>query len=109
MRWAYFLLVASALWWAAPPAHAAEEESPVALIGVPGLLWEDVDPRTTPHLWRLAGESDLGSVSVKTVGTLACPFDGWLSVSAGVRSAVGYRCGLPPEPQRAGEGAQVPG
>ncbi|MDA0641225.1 hypothetical protein [Nonomuraea ferruginea] len=109
MRWAYFLLVASALWWIAPPAHAAQEEPPVALIGVPGLLWDDVDPHATPNLWRLAGESDLGSVSVKTVGTLACPFDGWLSVSAGVRSAVGQRCGLPPEPERTGEGARVPG
>jgi hypothetical protein len=109
VRWAYFLLVASALWWVAPPAHAAADEAPVALIGVPGLLWEDVDPEVTPNLWRLAGESDRGSVSVKTVGTLACPYDGWLSVSAGVRSAVGYRCGLPPEPVREGEGARVPG
>lgn len=108
MRWAYFLLVASALWWVAPPALAAADEPPVALIGVPGLLWEDVDPQVTPHLWRLAGESDLGSVSVKAVGTTACPFDGWLSVSAGVRSAVGQRCGLPPEPERTGEGARVP-
>ncbi|MEO3868035.1 hypothetical protein ABGB18_04305 [Nonomuraea sp. B12E4] len=119
MRWVLLLLVASGLWWAAPPVHAeahaeahAAEAGRVAFIGVPGLLWSDVDARDTPRLWRLAGQSGLGSVSVKTVGTLACPYDGWLTVSAGVRSAVGQRCGLPPEPVAQGAGAvvaEVPG
>ncbi|WP_090931340.1 hypothetical protein [Nonomuraea jiangxiensis] len=104
------LLVASGLWWAAPPVHAearAAEAGRVAFIGVPGLLWSDVNAQDTPRLWRLAGESGLGSVSVKTVGTLACPYDGWLTVSSGVRSAVGQRCGLPPEPVAQGAGAVV--
>jgi hypothetical protein len=79
----------------------------VAFIGVPGLMWSDVDPAGTPNLWRLAGQSGLGSVSVKAVGTVTCPYDGWLSVSAGVRSAVGHRCGLPPEPVAQGGGAVV--
>ncbi|MEV1176506.1 hypothetical protein AB0J09_49790, partial [Nonomuraea sp. NPDC049784] len=88
------LLVSSALWWVTSPAQASAAESGapagrVAFIGVPGLLWDDLDPADTPHLWRLAGESALGSVSVKAVGTVTCPYDGWLTVSAGVRSAVG--------------------
>ncbi|WP_253779873.1 hypothetical protein [Nonomuraea roseoviolacea] len=90
-------------------ARAMDAEGRVVFIGVPGLHWTDLDPARTPHLWRLAGQSALGSISVKTVGTVACPYDGWLSVSAGVRSAVGHGCGLPPEPETRGAGAVVPG
>ncbi|MFB4274126.1 hypothetical protein ACBJ59_02430 [Nonomuraea sp. MTCD27] len=113
MRWV-LLLVASALWWSLPVAARADDTATgeaggrVAFIGVPGLLWDDIDPRDTPRLWELAGQSGLGSVSVKTVGTVTCPYDGWLTVSAGVRSAVGRRCGLPPEPIAQGQGAIVP-
>jgi hypothetical protein len=128
VRWALFLLVASAVWWAVPAGAAAaatladsppatgtsevsENAAPgrVAFVGVPGLHWDDVDPELTPNLWRLAGQSDLGSVSVKTLGTVACPFDGWMTVSAGIRSAYGQTCGLPPVPEKLGEGATVPG
>lgn len=80
----------------------------VALIGVPGLMWSDITPAGTPNLWRLAGRSALGSLSVRTVGNVTCPYDGWLTVSAGVRSAVGARCGAPPLPEKRGEGAVVP-
>ncbi|ETK30435.1 hypothetical protein [Microbispora sp. ATCC PTA-5024] len=80
----------------------------IALVGVPGLMWSDVTPADTPNLWRLAGGSALGSLSVRTVGNVTCPYDGWLTVSSGVRSAVGGRCGMPPVPDRSGEGAVVP-
>ena len=114
MRWALFLLVVSTSWWAAPsvPAAAGTEavrEERVAFIGVPGLHWDDITPDGTPHLWSLAGQSDRGSVSVKTLGTVACPYDGWMTVSAGIRSASGGTCGLPPAPEPRGEGAVVPG
>ncbi|MEV0519660.1 hypothetical protein AB0I64_34265, partial [Nonomuraea sp. NPDC050405] len=131
VRWALLLAAATTLWLAQPavaevaevmdvartpqttafstgPAGTAEERR-VVFVGVPGLHWDDLDPARTPNLWRLAGQSALGSVSVKTVGTVACPYDGWLTVSSGVRSAVGHGCGLPPEPQVSGEGAVVPG
>ncbi|MEZ0077423.1 hypothetical protein [Planotetraspora sp. GP83] len=80
----------------------------IVLIGVPGLMWSDVTPSDTPNLWSLAGSSALGSLSVRTVGNITCPYDGWLTVSAGVRSAVGHRCGLPPAPAPRSEGAVVP-
>ncbi|MEV0235480.1 hypothetical protein [Nonomuraea sp. NPDC050786] len=105
MRWVLLLLVSSVLWWLPAPAQASAGR--VAFIGVPGLLWDDLDPVETPRLWRLAGESAIGSVSVKAVGTVTCPYDGWLTVSAGVRSAVGHRCGMPPEPVAQGSGAVV--
>ncbi|SEG97264.1 hypothetical protein SAMN05444920_110299 [Nonomuraea solani] len=110
MRLLLLMVVAWAMCWPATPAQAEEsaESGRVAFIGVPGLLWADVDPTDTPRLWELAGQSGLGSVSVKAVGTVTCPYDGWLSVSAGVRSAVGQRCGLPPEPIVQGQGAVVP-
>ncbi|MEV8638381.1 hypothetical protein AB0395_42685 [Streptosporangium sp. NPDC051023] len=80
----------------------------VVLIGVPGLLWSDLSPENTPNLWGLAGQSATGSLSVRTVGRVTCPYDGWLTVSAGVRSAIGYGCGLPPEPLPEAEGAVIP-
>lgn len=79
----------------------------VVLIGVPGLMWSDIDSTRTPHLWNMAMNGAVGSLSVKTVGTVACPYDGWLTVSAGVRSAVGYRCGEPPKPQPVPGGGAV--
>ncbi|MFI6318062.1 hypothetical protein ACIBG8_11115 [Nonomuraea sp. NPDC050556] len=107
MRLVLFVMMLAAALAGAAPAQAATAEERVALIGVPGLMWSDVDQAATPNLWRLAGESGLGSVSVKTVGTTACPYDAWLTVSSGVRSAMGQRCGLAPPPVKSGEGATV--
>lgn len=91
-------------------AARAEEDGAarVALIGVPGLHWDDLTPSDTPNLWKLAESSAVGSLSVRTVGTVTCPYDGWLTVSAGTRSAVGYYCGAPPKPEPQGEGAVIP-
>ncbi|GHE42180.1 hypothetical protein GCM10017673_50490 [Streptosporangium violaceochromogenes] len=101
-------LVLSAVWPGTAQA-AASGPGRVALIGVPGLHWSDLGPERTPNLWRLAGRSATGSLSVRTVGRVTCPYDGWLTISAGVRSAVGYGCGLPPEPVPDGTGAVIPG
>ncbi len=91
---------------AAGPATAAGER--VVLVGIPGLMWSDVTPADTPNLWRLAGDSALGSLSVRAVRKDTCPYDAWLTVSAGVRSAVGGACGMAPTPKADGEGAVVP-
>ncbi|NUR85485.1 MAG: hypothetical protein HOY71_15495, partial [Nonomuraea sp.] len=80
----------------------------VALIGVPGLHWDDVTHAESPNLWELAGHSAIGSLSVRTVSNITCPYDGWLTVSAGTRSAAGYSCGAPPAPETRGEGAVIP-
>nr|WP_236714914.1 hypothetical protein [Nonomuraea pusilla] len=79
----------------------------VALIGVPGLHWNDLTKTDTPNLWELTRTSAIGSLSVRTVGSVTCPYDGWLTVSAGTRSAVGYGCGAPPVPEQQGEGALI--
>lgn len=93
------------LGWA--PAHADDKER-IALIGVSGLHWSDLTQADTPNLWELAGASAIGSMSVRTVGNITCPYDGWLTVSAGTRSAAGYRCGPPPLPEPQGKGAVIP-
>jgi len=61
----------------------AAEPAPVILVGVSDLRWTDIDPRVTPNLWQMVGNSAVGSVSVRTVRPVTCPIDGWLSLSAG--------------------------
>jgi len=90
-------------------ARAEDGTGRVALIGVSGLHWNDLTQADTPNLWDLARASAIGSLSVRTVGNVTCPYDGWLTVSAGTRSAVGYGCGAPPMPEQQGEGAIIPG
>ncbi|WP_246079813.1 hypothetical protein [Nonomuraea mesophila] len=89
-------------------ARADEDAGRVALIGVSGLHWNDLTQADTPNLWELARASAIGSMSIRTVGTVTCPYDAWLTVSAGTRSAVGYRCGSPPAPEQQGTGAVIP-
>jgi hypothetical protein len=101
-------LVLSALWPGAAQA-ATQADGRVVLIGVPGLQWSDLSPEGTPNLWRLTGQSAAGSLSVRTVGRVTCPYDAWLTVSAGTRSAVGYGCGLSPVPDPSQAGAVIPG
>ncbi|GII92165.1 hypothetical protein [Sinosporangium siamense] len=91
-----------------PPAAATAPHTPVVLVGVPGLSWGDVTPERTPHLWRLAERSAAGSLSVRTAGPSTCPYEGWLSVSAGDRVGAGPGCGMPAEPVRQSQAAVVP-
>lgn len=84
---------------AAPAAGGGVAGSPVVVIGMPGLRWDDVRPSGTPILWRLAGQGAVGVLSAKTVGPYTCPIDGWLTVSAGQRAQLRHgNCGLPPAP-----------
>nr|WP_233515456.1 hypothetical protein [Marinitenerispora sediminis] len=103
-------------WLVAPPAAAspapARPDGPVVLVGVPGLMWEEVDAATMPRLWGLARDSAIGNLSIRTATSRTCPVDGWLSVSAGQRAASERQtysiCELPRRPERDGVGAVVP-
>jgi hypothetical protein len=55
----------------------------VVVAGVAGLRWEDVNPRTTPTLWRMAEQGSIGSLSVRSARQPTCPVDGWLTLGAG--------------------------
>ncbi|MBR8740549.1 hypothetical protein [Nocardiopsis sp. MG754419] len=125
-RWASRLcgvLLAGVALLASAPASASEpattpdadltRTTPVVLVGIPGLLWEDVTPEHTPTLWRMAGDGAIGNVSIRTATSRTCPTDGWLSVSAGQRSLAERErftvCEPAPEPIPDGSGAVVPG
>ncbi|MFI6324663.1 hypothetical protein ACIBG8_44560 [Nonomuraea sp. NPDC050556] len=86
----------------------------VALVGVPGLQWSDVDQSRTPNLWKLTADGGSASLSTRAVpppnSGITCPVAGWLTVSAGQRAGSADRnCTLPPTPTQQGEGATVPG
>ncbi len=68
-------------------AHAEEPVDGVVLVGAPGLAWSDIDPSTTPFLYRLAEEGGVASLTVRSVRSRSCAVDGWLTLSAGRRAA----------------------
>lgn len=73
-----------------PPAatDAAEPPGdPVVLIGVSGLTWDEVTPRETPALHRLAREGGVASLTPRSVNAVSCHADGWLAVNSGRRAA----------------------
>ncbi|HIV57061.1 MAG TPA: alkaline phosphatase family protein [Candidatus Stackebrandtia faecavium] len=90
--------VISQLLPAQPPKSVSRSEaSSAVVVGVPGLRWSDIDADETPHLWRLAEQGSLGSLSVDTAPAVSCPLDGWLTLSAGAPasgnvSLHGQRC-----------------
>lgn len=59
-----------------------EQQRPVVVVGVGGLTWDHVSQEGTPHLWGLLADgAAAGGVTVRQDG-VACPMDGWLSLSA---------------------------
>ncbi|MGY1652564.1 hypothetical protein [Geodermatophilus sp. SYSU D01119] len=72
----------------AGPAAAAGDPSAdrVLVVGVPGLVWDDVDPEATPALWELADTSPIGASSVRAARSTTCLLDGWATLGAGNRA-----------------------
>jgi hypothetical protein len=73
------------------PASAADGDAAyradrVVVVGVPGLVWGDVGPATTPQLWDLAGQSAIGALSVRAARSTTCLLDGWATLGAGNRA-----------------------
>ncbi|MGH8793230.1 MAG: hypothetical protein ACRDXX_11350, partial [Stackebrandtia sp.] len=66
------------------------EPSRVVVVGVPGLLWADLDAENTPALWALMGESGAASMSVRTIDTISCADPSWASMGAGRRTGSHY-------------------
>lgn len=58
---------------------------PVVVIGVAGLLWQDVGPGA-PAVRLLAERGATGVLSVKASEAVTCPADGWLTLGAGARA-----------------------
>lgn len=70
---------------AAAGSPAGRPASPVVVIGVAGLLWQDVGA-ATPALQALAGRAAVAVLSVKATQPVTCPADGWLTLGAGARA-----------------------
>ena len=58
----------------------------VVVVGVAGLVWDDVDPEATPNLWALAEGASIGAVSVRAARATSCVLDGWATLGAGNRA-----------------------
>jgi len=85
-------LLALGLICGGPLAQALEDTeaatTPVVMIGVTGLTWNDVSPESTPQLWALANleGAGLGNLLVRSHTAGSCPVDGWLALNAGQRA-----------------------
>jgi hypothetical protein len=58
----------------------------VLVLGVPGLVWADLEPARTPALWALAEDGAIGALSVRAARSTTCVLDGWSSLGAGNRA-----------------------
>jgi hypothetical protein len=93
------LLVALAASAVAADGGADIAADRVVVVGVPGLIWADVDPERTPELWALTEESAVGALSVRAARSTTCVLDGWATLGAGNRARFpGPDDGLPPVP-----------
>ncbi|MCW2676362.1 MAG: Conserved rane protein of unknown function [Modestobacter sp.] len=71
----------------------------VLVVGVPGLVWTDLGPVRTPHLWGLAQDGAIGALSVRAAQPTTCVLDGWSTLGAGNRARYpGPARPIPPVP-----------
>ncbi|WP_193071419.1 hypothetical protein [Brevibacterium sp. FME37] len=70
----------------APPKTPESGTAPI-FIGVSGFSFEDLDPRTTPNLWKMMKSAQIGTITPRSVHSSSCPVDGWLGVGSGRRAA----------------------
>lgn len=97
LLWALVLGALAAL--AIPQTATAADPAKLVVIGVSGLRWYDV--AASPELTGLIDDADVASISVKSSTQQTCPFDGWLTLSAGTRAwgtSKGERCPALPVP-----------
>jgi hypothetical protein len=70
-----------------PAAGAtASEDTPIVIVGAPGLTWSDLDRDDLPALGAMAENGAVGSLTVRGVRSRSCAVDGWLTLSAGRRA-----------------------
>ena len=72
---------------AGAPQAVDIDQPAVVVIGTSGLRWDDVHTLSTPALWDLSRQASIGTLAARSVGSSACPADGWLALSAGARAA----------------------
>ena len=110
-RLAGLLLVLAVLLGLAVPAAGAADTGidaradRVLVVGVPGLVFTDLDPALTPQLWELAEGSAVGAMSVRAARSTTCLLDGWATLGAGNRARYpGPAAPIPPVPVEGPDG-----
>src|SRR5699024_9081914 len=68
------------------PAGASADQGVVS-INVSGFSFEDLDPRTTPHLWVMMKNAQIGTITPRGVRSTGGPVDGWRGLGSGRRAA----------------------
>ncbi|WP_228282343.1 alkaline phosphatase family protein [Brevibacterium atlanticum] len=66
---------------------ASAKENGAVSVSVSGFSFEDLDPRTTPHLWVMMKNAQIGTITPRSVRSTSCPVDGWLGLGSGRRAA----------------------
>lgn len=89
------LVIVAAMVPAVPPAAADDSvaDQQVYFVGIPNLLWTDLDAQNTPALWDLLGHSAAASLAVRAYPAKTCPDDAWASIGAGNRARSNYGSG----------------
>lgn len=89
------LVVGLVLAWAARPTYSVAPTAPprpgesLVIVGAGGLSWHDVSAAGTPLLWGLLRDGAAATVSVKAMGPITCPTDGWATLGAGEAAGTG--------------------
>ena len=89
------LLLAAARVADGPDTQPLEPADRVVVLGVPGLTWDDIDARTTPHLADAVQRGQSGLLTARGASSFSCPLDGWTTLGAGNRarySDIGRQC-----------------
>lgn len=72
-----------------PPLQQISQPGPIVVVRVPLLDWNSTTPSTNPTLYSLARKGAVGAMLTRAVSGHSCTGDGWMTLSAGTRTAVG--------------------
>ena len=86
--------------FAAPldPESADGGPGAVVVVGVPDLRWQDVAPRTTPTLWRLASRSSIAAMTDRSGEPVTRRAVGWVTLNTGTRARADVEPTVVPDP-----------
>lgn len=90
--WLLAAVMGAGLGFGTPPSVGASADDPaisadrVVIIGIPGLLWGDVESGLAPQLTDLTAEAALGNMTVRAARSRTCILDGLATLGAGNRA-----------------------
>ena len=82
-------LVLTSLLTHRPALQKISQPGPIVMIRVPLLDWNSTSTSANPTLYALARKGAVGDLLTRAISGHSCTGDGWLTLSAGTRTAVG--------------------